>query len=443
MPRRCGSIKIRYLLIVACLLVLPSFPGDLSSVRASRSGEILAVGTVSDFRNSIGVNTHIAFHWTNYADITTVMRALRYTGIEYIRDVFLPWDSAAQNYEDLAKAGFKFNLFIPVIDGKADVSDFVSRVNEFNARFPGAIVSVEGPNEVDIWPVEFNGGSEISNAAELQRSLFSEMRKNSDLANISVYNFTIGYSETAKVKQMGLLPEAVDYANTHAYVWSWGTPYEGLQHHLGYAPTSTPGRPIVITETGYTIFPEDPYSGVTEEVHAKLLLPTLLDAFTLGVKRTFFYELIDGKPDPDFTDPQQHFGVFRSDGTPKPAAIAIHNLTSLLSGSGGGQAEASVAPQFAITAHRGNVRHLLLRADNGIYFLAVWPESSLWDRKSKVPLAIEPQTATVKFGDSRFDLQLFDLLDAQQQATVHAGVTEIELQMSDRPLLIRVERKAE
>jgi hypothetical protein len=369
------------------------------------------------------------------------MRALRYTGIEYIRDAFLPWDSAASSYEYLARAGFKFNLFVPVIDGKADVPDFVSRVKEFNARFPGTIVSVEGPNEVDIWPVEFNGGSEIANAAELQRVLYSEIRKNHDLANIAVYNFTIGFSDTTKVKQMGILPDAVDYANTHAYVWSWGTPYEGLQHHLGYAPASTPGRPIVITETGYTIFPEDPYSGVDEEVHAKLLLPTLLDAFTLGVKRTFFYELIDGKPDPNFTDPQQHFGVFRSDGSPKPAAVAIHNLTSLLSGSGDGQAEASITPQFTIIGHRGNVRHLLLRADNGIYFIALWPESSLWDQKNKAPLTPAPQSASIQFADGRVDLQLFDLLDVQQQATAVTGVTEIELKLSDRPLLIRVERK--
>lgn len=431
--------KIIFLAAIA-LSALPYFAGKWQG-KALRLGEISAVGSVSDFRDSIGVNVHMAYSWTSYADSAAVLTALRYLGIRHVRDVFIPWDVAVPNFEALAKAGFVYDFVIPVIDRKADITDFILRVKALHEKFPGSIGSVEGPNEVDIWPVEYNGEAKISNAAALQRELFEKFRKEADLASIAVYNFTIGFSETAKVKQMGLLPEAVDYANTHAYVWSWGTPHEGLKHHLGFAPTSTPGRPLVITELGYTTFPEDPYSGVTEDVQAKLLLTTLLDTFTLGVKRTYFYELLDEKPDLELSDPQQHFGVFRYDGTPKPAAVAIHNLTSLLSGSGGGQAETSVAPQFTITGHRGNVRHLLLRADNGIYFIAVWPESSLWDQKNKASLTPAPQTASVKFADGRFDLQLFDLLDVQQQATARAGVTEIELKLSDRPLLIRVERK--
>ena len=71
------------------------------------------------------------------------------------------------------------------------------------------------------------------------------------------------------------------------------------------------------------------YSGVDQTVQAKYTLDTLMDAYKDGVSATYLYELLDDYPDPGNTNAQYHFGLFNSDGTPKLAASAIHNLTAI------------------------------------------------------------------------------------------------------------------
>ena len=60
----------------------------------------------------------------------------------------------------------------------------------------------------------------------------------------------------------------------------------------------------------------------------------MLDAVAQGVPATYLYELLDEWPDPNNTDREQHFGLFNNDGTPKQAAAALHNLTTILADPG-------------------------------------------------------------------------------------------------------------
>ena len=170
----------------------------------------------------------------------------------------------------------------------------------------------------------------ISSAADLQRALFAAVRREASLAPVAVYNLALAGTDPAAFGQLGKLAASADFANSHAYAWYWGTPREALPYLLKFATTSAPSRPIVLTETGYTTLLADTYKGVTEDVQAIFVAQTLLDAFMNSVERSFIYELIDEKPDPAGADPEQHFGLFRSDGSPKPAATALHNLTAIL-----------------------------------------------------------------------------------------------------------------
>jgi hypothetical protein len=40
-------------------------------------------------------------------------------------------------------------------------------------------------------------------------------------------------------------------------------------------------------------------------------LPTLLEHYKAGIRRTFLYELIDYWPDPGEADAEKHFGLLR------------------------------------------------------------------------------------------------------------------------------------
>lgn len=51
---------------------------------------------------------------------------------------------------------------------------------------------------------------------------------------------------------------------------------------------------------------------------------------------TYLYELFDRDSSASNTNPEANFGLFNSDGTPKLAATAIHNLTTILADDGKG-----------------------------------------------------------------------------------------------------------
>ena len=60
-----------------------------------------------------------------------------------------------------------------------------------------------------------------------------------------------------------------------------------------FAQINAPGLPNVITETGYNTDTSDTYSGVDQTVQAKFTLDTLVDAYKMGVAKTYLYELLD------------------------------------------------------------------------------------------------------------------------------------------------------
>ena len=66
-----------------------------------------------------------------------------------------------------------------------------------------------------------------------------------------------------------------------------------MDAQLPLAQGVTPGKPMVITETGYVTGVANTYSEIDQAGQAKLLLDTLCDAFMLGVARTYLYELFD------------------------------------------------------------------------------------------------------------------------------------------------------
>ena len=73
-------------------------------------------------------------------------------------------------------------------------------------------------------------------------------------------------------------------------------------------------------------------SSVSEGVQAKYLLDGLLDASKAGNVKTYLYELLDQNTGDGISE--NNFGLFHSDGTPKPAATAVHNLVAILDDSG-------------------------------------------------------------------------------------------------------------
>ena len=392
------------------------------------------VHPAAEFVASLGVNVHMAYAWTSYGDERAVQRSLEYLGIRHVRDVLVPWEVARPKYEFMAAAGFKFDFVIPVIDQKAEAGAFAARVSELAHGHPGSVSAVEGPNEVNIWNVRAGEMTGLPAAAQVQKDLHADIRSRTDLDQVPIYNLTLAYTDEQQFRALGALQPPADFANSHAYVWSWGTPAEGLPYLIRFAKFSAPDKPVVITETGYTVTPSDDYSGVTEYVQAVRTLQTYLDAFALGVKRTYLYELLDTERDPERKDSQKNFGLFRFDGTAKPAADGVRNLVSLLSRADGKSYANSGAARVAVEAPDDEfAKRLLFRREDGALCLILWYESPL-RAKGGGPLKGRERPFRLTFDRAR-PVTVARVLDRRQ---LNPAMLEnsLELQVGNEPLMV-------
>ena len=65
---------------------------------------------VSDFTNSIGVNTHAAFYWTVYGNTSLVENCLNYLGVSNVRDQLSNAGSASLFQQIHDATGVKFDF---------------------------------------------------------------------------------------------------------------------------------------------------------------------------------------------------------------------------------------------------------------------------------------------------------------------------------------------
>ena len=152
----------------------------------------------ADFLNTLGVQTHIEYLDGGYAQIGTVAAELKRLGIRHIRDGISDGPNGAaplSSYIALAKQGFTFTILAPdasVVD-TASLNARLALVQRLVEAVPGCVTSIEGANEVNNWPVTFNGVGGLNGAIAMQKALYAAVHGNPALAGITVDYFT-GYA---------------------------------------------------------------------------------------------------------------------------------------------------------------------------------------------------------------------------------------------------------
>jgi hypothetical protein len=117
-----------------------------SCARSGAARPLGRPGRCADFLDTIGVNTHLGYADSQYNDIAQVAAALRYIGINHVRDRAI--DSRSPNsghYRALAAGGVKFCMFWGV---KRSMANAIDQIGALEASYPGAIQALEGPNEI-------------------------------------------------------------------------------------------------------------------------------------------------------------------------------------------------------------------------------------------------------------------------------------------------------
>jgi hypothetical protein len=414
-------------------------PGDSTGVAAAR---------MSDFLDSIGVCVHIAQGVDNAAQTAS---ALAYAGIRELRDDGNPaavpdWIAVFQD------AGVRTNVLTnQSVGGTVGMAEAL--------RDAGALLSVEGPNEPNNFPVTYEGGTSSSTGtflpvAHLQRDLYAAIKADPNLAGIPVFaSSESGGSEPDNVglQFLTIPPDAgttmpagtqyADYANTHNYVcghssdlvdnvcWNATDPtrngdWDGLyveyghtwnRGFTGYSDAALETLPRVSTETGWLTTGT---GSITEEQQARVFLNLYAAGFKRGWTYTFIYMMRD--------DPVQgYWGLFDTSYNPKTSGTYVHNMTTILADPGS-------APtgllDYSIASEPATVHDLLLQKSSGTFELLVWDERPTGGSDD----------VDVDLGHARATVTIYDPTTGTAPTQVLSEVSSVMVTVSDHPVVIEL-----
>jgi hypothetical protein len=399
------------------------------------------------FVQSIGVNQHLNCGGTVYANEPLELQELQYLGVSHVRDSF-PQTWRMSEYDALAKAGIKSDFLLGATPGdiSTNLSSELAAIDQLAQATPGSVDFVEAPNELNGQIVYLNGAasSDPSVGAAIMRTDSQAFRSDQlllsqgvKLLNVSITNGPAGWSDY--VTGLGNLSQYVDYANWHVYFDNGSQPLSHVTSMYQDALRSAPGKPVVFTETGYfTAYGNG--SGVDEATQAKNTLNLLADAFKAGVQRSYLYELMEGTANPSNTDVEATFGLFRADGTAKPVATAIRNLTSILSDTAGNAATFAVGTlNYSITNLPNTGNSILMQKANGAFQLMVWNEAPDWNSSSKTEIQVAPTNSTVQLGGTYQKVEIFDPMKGSSAIQTLTNVSSVTLGLTDHPMIIQVD----
>lgn len=381
--------------------------------------------TASQFLDSLGINTH--FNHTDkssaYSYVTTMESELQYVGIRYARDYLASSLPTLQKvHQDI---GTKFDII-------ADANP-LTEVPVLQAN-TALLEEVEGPNEINNWPITYNGTTGITAATSFQSDWYKKMKSTAGMSGFSFNNLTV--SNTGYISQIGNLATTCDYANSHIYpqFGSNATPSGDISWSTSTFGALAVGKPQVVTEFGWWTQPMA--YGVPSSLQAKFTLNFFFDAFNLGIHRSYLYELNDEYVDTNNTSIEYHFGLFQADGTPKPAATAMNVMTTLLADPKPLTTTSGLALTISKASTAPTINSLLMQRGDGVFILALWQDPLLWDYSKLQSVPAAAQQALIDFGVTASAVQVFDPLvgtTATASYTTAHGFTQM---VPDHPVFV-------
>jgi hypothetical protein len=345
----------------------------------------------SEFVDSVGVVTHFGYTDTNYyKQPAQTIAAIQRLGVSHVRDGIAAGWVAPQLYSiysEVAAAGIHPEMLLPN-PGKGGPS--AGEIEKLLAHYPGAD-AVEAPNEYD-------QTHDADWAKDLRRYLPTVLQVGRDL-QLPVIGPSLTKPES--YPRLGDVGRYMDFGNIHAY-WGgrnpetdgWGPPdsrgarYGAFAYDLDEVHTTGPGRPVMMTETGYVVSNTPKRNEIPEAVEAIYEPRLVLHAWNEGVRRTYIYELMD---DPSSTP---GFGLLHADLTPRPAYRALAALLHLLADSPGPEKTGRLSYTLS---HADGLETTLLEKHDGSFWLAIWNSGCIYEVNElhSIPVATRDVTLTL------------------------------------------------
>jgi hypothetical protein len=377
------------------------------------------------FVDFVGVNTHVGYADTTYGDYEGILKPrLLELGVRHIRDGTFDSD-VLRKYLDLGKHGIRLLL----------ITDS-GRALERARRLGPMLFAIEGINEPDTGRSDW-----ATRTREEQRRLYEAVKGDAATRDLPVAVSSLANLRDSPGK-LGDLSAFLDLGNMHPYAagqppsrhWGWGLT---MERAIAEGRKVSGEKPIMVTECGYhNRVEEQGHPGVTEAAEAKYLPRLLFVYFNRGMAKAYKYELLDLKPDPGFADMERHFGLVRTNGTPKPSFYALKNLLHLLADPGPAAQGRSLA--FQLSGATTDLHHTLLQKRDGTFWLALFQEAVSYDGKTHGDLEVPLQPVTLKLPWAAPEIRLFRPNSSIEPTERIAGSSEVRLEVPDEVLLVEI-----
>jgi hypothetical protein len=361
---------------------------------------------------------------SKYADLDLVEQVLRDLRVTHVREGLVLPEYHPSAYERQATAFHRLHDRLGVrvlgILGRPDnssgtvieyadrvraeyleVVDAVENGNEWNGR--------RGPGDLPLVTEPWSGVVYKQWAWQLRvraREMAGNFRADPDLAPIRLVAPSIaGGPGRAKYDDLGDVSAFQDVGNYHYY--PGGDPHPdttvtslvpGIHASMDVSYAAPSSKPVWCTESGmHDARNADParLGYHPPDVIATYLPRLVLEHFWHGEERLYLFELLDDHDDPELVEVEDHWGVVRADGTPKPVFGTLKELTDALHDPG--TTAADFVPGRLLVGIEGppDLRRLLMAKSDGSYLLALWRDVAIWDRARGSRVVVPPAVATV------------------------------------------------
>lgn len=422
------GIAAGLVVVVAAVLLVVLSSSKTTNTNAPGAFQTATPAPAESFDNSVGVVVHSGYGTTSYGQLNKVIAAIGRLGVHNVRDILAPNDPGeVQVLQAYAAKGAKSTL---ILGDQRAAQLLPALVAELRQLGPAAD-AVEGPNEP-----ELHGDPQwAKNTRAYQQQIYTAIKGDPQLRHLTVLAPSIAQDDAWA--KLGNIRPYIDAGNVHPY--SGGqSPERTIDHRLMFAPLVSGNAPLWATETGFQtgVNAKNGQPGVAEPQAAILTVRMLLDYFGRGIRKSFDYELVDEKADPKQHDAEQHFGLLRSDFSPKPSYTAIQNLLTLVRDPG--PAFQAKPFRYSIGGDQSGVSTQVLQKRDGTTLFALWQTADVWDIQSEQPVTVPTRKLTFYSSGPATKIETFVPTKSSQPDQTLTQADHVSISLGADPVIIAV-----